>query len=60
MEYPRIDNIAVLCHEGAETATLFTLVDGKPRHETIGTRQLLNLIETAAESLARMHHGKKT
>lgn len=53
-DHRQVETVMVLAKQGAETATLFCVVDGVSRYETLNERQLLWLIQTAAESLGKL------
>lgn len=52
--HPPVESVRVLYRAGNETATLFRLVDGQNKYESLTGEQLLTLIETAAEALRGM------
>jgi len=50
----KVDSCAVLAQVNAKTATLFVLVDGKSFQDAITKKQLVRLLRSGAEALARM------
>ncbi len=58
MKHPQPESVRILYKTGATTATLFTAIDGKNRHETITQDQLCWLLQDISEALRKIHLRK--
>ena len=54
VQYPDIECIRVLARPNARRAVLFRMVDGQSHYEQISWRNLLVLLESAAEALGHI------